>query len=107
LGFALEFSLPYLEQVVMDVGIPKPFKDMIPLVEFTVTDPEDRGQAGQATGTICPGVLWESHYMQIGAEAIIPVNGRTGNHVGGILSVFIFIDDIWPHVFGHPVFGED
>lgn len=107
LGFALEFSLPYLQQVVKDVGIPSPFKDMIPLVEFTVTDPEDRGQAGQATGTICPGVLWESHYMQIGAEAIIPVNGRTGNHIGGILSVYIFIDDIWPHVFGHPLIGED
>jgi hypothetical protein len=105
LGFALEYSMPYLEQVVMDVGMPKPFKDMIPLVEFTVTDPEDRGQGGQATGTICPGVLWETHYMQIGAEAIIPVNGRTGNHIGGILSVYIFIDDIFPHVFGHPLFG--
>jgi hypothetical protein len=105
LGFALEYSLPYLQQEVVDVGIPKPFKDMIPLVEFTVQNPENRGQAGQSTGTINPGVLWESRFLQVGAEAIIPVNGRTGNHIGAVINLQIYIDDIFPQLFGHPLFG--
>lgn len=104
-GLALEYSLPYLQAQVKDVGLIAPFKDMIPLVEFSFTSPENR-DGGETTGTINPGVLYESKYYQVGAEAIIPVNRATGNEVGAILQVEIFIDDIWPNVFGHPLFGN-
>src|SRR5271170_434876 len=105
-GLALEYSLPYLQGQVKDVGLPGPFKNMIPLVEFTLTSPENR-DGGEATGTINPGVLYESKYFQIGAEAIIPVNDATGHDVGAIIQLEIFIDDIWPKLFGHPLIGSD
>jgi hypothetical protein len=105
-GLALEYSLPYLQQHVEDVGMPKPFSDFIPLVEFSMDSPLDR-QGGTTTGTINPGVLWESNYCQIGAEAVIPVNGHTGPNVGCVVSIQIFIDDIFPKIFGHPLFGND
>jgi hypothetical protein len=106
-GFAVEYSIPYLQQTVKDVGLPKPFKDMIPLVEFAMSTNENRDQRGQTTGTVNPGVLWETPYFQLGGEAVIPVNEHSGTHVGAIVELQIFIDDLFPHVFGHPIFGED
>lgn len=103
-GFAIEYSLPYLEGQVEDTGLPRPFKEMVPLVEISMDTNENRSQAGQTTGSINPGVLWDTTYFQLGAEAIVPVNGHTGPHVGAILDVELFIDDLLPQIFGHPIF---
>ena len=105
-GLALEYSLPYLQSQVKDVGLRAPFKDMIPLVEFSFTSPENR-DGGETTGTINPGVLYESKYYQLGVEAIIPVNSATGHNVGAVIQLEIFIDDIMPKLFGHPLIGSD
>jgi hypothetical protein len=105
-GLALEYSLPYLQSQVKDIVLTAPFKDMIPLVEFSFTSPENR-DGGETTGTINPGVLYESKYFQLGAEAIIPVNNATGRNVGAIIQLEIFLDDIWPKLFGHPLIGSD
>jgi hypothetical protein len=104
-GFALEYSLPYLQQHVKDIGLPEPFKNMIPLVEFAMQTTENRG-GGLTTGTINPGVLYEHQYFQIGLEANVPVNRLSGAHVGVTLQAWIYIDSIWPHLFGRPIFGE-
>ena len=103
---SLQYSIPYLQEHVEDVGIPRPFRDMIPLVEFQMTTPTNRS-AEPTTGTIDPGVLWEGKYCQISLEASIPINSRTGPAVGGLFQVQIFIDDLFPKVFGHPIFGSD
>ena len=55
-GFALEYNLPYLQTQVKDIGLPEPFKHMIPVVEFAFSTPENRG-GGPTTGTINPGIL--------------------------------------------------
>ena len=89
-----------------DIGLPSPLKDMIPLVEFSMETGENRDERGRTTGTINPGVLWESRYCQIGAEALIPINDETGPHVGVTVQMWIYIDDLLPKVFGHPVFGS-
>ena len=47
-GFALEYSLPYLQQHVEDIGLTKPLSDLIPLVEFTNSTPLNR-QPGPST----------------------------------------------------------
>jgi hypothetical protein len=104
-GFALEYSLPYLQSEVKDIGLPAPFKEMIPLVEFSFETPENR-VGGPTTGTINPGILYEAKYFQVGAEAMIPLNRETGNQVGMIFQVQIFIDSIFPKAFGHPLFGK-
>jgi hypothetical protein len=105
IGAAIEYSLPYLQQNVKDIGLPSPIRDLIPLTELTMEIPENRGDRGQVTGTVDPGILWETPYLQLGAEAVIPINTRTGGRIGGIFTAEIFIDDIWPNVFGHPLFG--
>lgn len=105
-GLALEYSLPYLQQHVEDVGLPKPLSNIIPLVEFSMSSPLDRS-GETTTGTINPGILWESKYCQVGAEAVIPVNAHTGPNVGAVFQVQFFIDDLFPKVFGHPIFFGD
>ena len=57
-GFAFEYSLPYLECCVKDIGLREPFSQLIPLVEVSFTTPINRVPANQTTGTIQPGVIW-------------------------------------------------
>ena len=105
-GFSVQYQLPYLQSRVKDFGLPQPLKNMIPLVEFAFSTSENRG-GGITTGTINPGVLYETRFAQFGIEALIPVNRQSGAHVGAIFQVWIFLDDVMPKTFGHPVFGGE
>jgi hypothetical protein len=105
LGLAVEYSLPYLQSFVKDVGLREPFNRMIPLVEFSLQKPLDRGGGG-LTGTVNPGVLWAGRYVQLGIEAIIPINSRTGGKTGVIAQMHFFLDDIFPKSIGKPLFGN-
>jgi hypothetical protein len=104
-GFAVEYSIIYLQEQVKDVGLRFPFDRLIPLVEFSFETPINRGQEGQTTGTINPGLIWSGKYFQIGAEAVIPVNSRTGTEVGFIGQLHFYLDDLFPHSVGRPLFG--
>jgi hypothetical protein len=102
LGFAVEYSLPYLQSAVKDVGLPAPFNRMIPLVEFDLEKPINRGASG-FTGTVNPGILWAGRSMQFSVEAILPVNSRTGGGKGVLLQVHFFLDDLFPRSVGKPL----
>jgi hypothetical protein len=104
-GFALEYSLIYLQEQVKDIGLNPPFDRLIPLVEFAFETPLNRGESGRTTGTINPGVIWSGKYFQVGAEAMIPVNLRTGNDVGFVAQLHFYLDDLFPHSLGRPLFG--
>jgi hypothetical protein len=104
MGFALEYSLPYLQSIVKDVGLGAPFDRMIPIVEFTMSKPLDRVDDRRWTGTINPGVLWAGRQIQLGLEAVLPVNSRSGHGVGFIAQVHFFLDDMFPGTFAHPMF---
>jgi hypothetical protein len=104
-GFALEYSIIYLQEQLKDVGLRFPFDRLIPLVEFPFETPLNRGQEGLTTGTINPGLIWSGKYFQVGAEAVIPVNSRTGNDVGFIAQLHFYLDDLFPHSLGRPLFG--
>jgi hypothetical protein len=104
-GFALEYSVIYLQSQVKDIGLRAPFDRLIPLVEFAFESPLNRGAQRQTTGTINPGIIWAGKYFQLGVEAIVPINDRTGNNVGVIAQLHFFIDDLFPHSLGRPLFG--
>lgn len=104
-GFALEYSLIYLQEQVKDVGLSAPFDRLISLVEFSFSTPLNRGEGGDTTGTINPGVIWSSKYIQFGVEAVVPINKRTGESVGVIGQVHFYLDDLFPRSLGRPLFG--
>lgn len=105
-GFALEYSIPYLQSQVQDLHLHAPFDRMIPLVEVALETPLDRGAGGETSGTVNPGVIWSGQYFQYGVEAVIPINDRTGSSVGVIAQVHFYLDDRFPHSLGRPPFGS-
>ena len=108
-NFALEYSLIYLQEHVKDISLGKPFNRLIPLVEFVVDTPLDRGRSGLTTGSINPGVIWSGRFCQFGVEALIPLNARSGSRVGVLGQLHFYLDDLFPHSFGRPLFdgGND
>ncbi len=102
-GFSIQYSIPYLQSFVKDVGIKAPFNRMVPIVEFSMQTCLDRGCAGQTTGYVNPGIVWIGTYYQVGLEAQVPVNRGTGRHVGVLLGVDLYLDDIFPQSLGRPL----
>jgi hypothetical protein len=105
-GLALEYSIIYLQEQVKDIGLHAPLDRLIPLIEFPFETPLNRGQEGQTTGTVNPGLIWSGKYFQIGAEAMIPVNSRAGSDVGFIAQLHFYLDDLFPESLGRPFFGR-
>jgi len=101
-GVTLQYSLPYLQSFVKDIGLPLPFDHMIPVVEFAFNSDLNRGSR-LTTGTVNPGVLWMGKDMELGAEAQIPINNHSGNNVGVSVLIHFFIDDLFPDSLGKPL----
>ena len=105
-GFALQYSIPYLNANVQGTGWSEPFNQLIPVVEFSFSTALDRGQHG-TTGTINPGLIWAGRYFQLAAEAVIPVNSRSGSRVGWIAQLHFYLDDLFPTTLGKPIFAKN
>jgi len=114
-GFAVEYSLEYLQHHVQDIGLGAPFDRLIPLVEITSATPINRGfnpgsgstngTGFATTGVVAPGVIWAGQYFQIGAEAIIPYGQGQGHGAGALLQLHFYLDDLFPNSIGRPVFS--
>ncbi|MHB8716428.1 MAG: hypothetical protein ACYC9H_10550 [Sulfuricaulis sp.] len=102
-GFTFQYSLPYLQSFVKDVGLRPPFDHLIPVVETPMHTCLDLSCSGQTTGTINPGAIWFSRWGQLALEATVPVNTRSGNHVGFLFQVHFYFDDIFPGSLGKPL----
>jgi len=102
-GIAIEYSLRYLQSVVRDVGLPKFMSQISPIVELIFETPIEGEEKWKTTGTVNPGLIWAGKYVEVGVEAIIPINQRTGKDVGVRALVHFFLDDLWPTVF-RPIF---
>ncbi len=101
-GLTLQYSLPYLQSQVRDLGLPQPFAGMTPLIEASLETPTT-GPDRKTTGTVNPGVIWAGRHFQFGLEAMIPVNRESGRHVGAVMQFHFFLDDLFPHSIGKPI----
>jgi hypothetical protein len=105
-SLSLQYSLPYLQSQVKDVGLGDFFGSMVPLVEVDYTSPTGGPAAGNpATLLIAPGVIYEGDTYQVGLSALIPGNKAAGQNVGFLLQVHFFLDDILPNSLGKPIFN--
>jgi hypothetical protein len=101
-GGAIEYSLLYLQNNVRDLGLGRFVSHLTPLVEFSFSSPR---HGSGTTGTINPGLIWSGKRVQLAAEAMIPVNRASGHGVGAIAQLHFYIDDLFPHSLGRPIFG--
>ncbi|HTP65824.1 MAG TPA: hypothetical protein VMJ66_10580 [Geobacteraceae bacterium] len=100
IGISVQYSLPYLQQHVVDIGLPGFFAKMTPLVELNMT--KSPGQP--TTGTIAPGILFTEKEWQFGIEALLPINRATNTDIGIIAQIHYFLDDLYPRSLGRPLF---
>ncbi len=104
-GLAIEYSLRYFAANVHAEDWPRWVNQLTPIVEIAVDQPVMHRSDERRTGTINPGLLWSGRYIQLGAEAIIPINDASGGDIGFAVQLHYFLDDIFPHGLGRPLFG--
>ena len=97
-GGSLQYSMPYLKSRVQDLGLPDVLNHLVPLVELNLRTQTSNFDGGErTTGTINPGMVYIGGKSQLSIEAIIPVNRASGDGVGVIAQLDVFLDDAFPH----------
>ncbi|WP_428376865.1 hypothetical protein [Lichenicoccus sp.] len=104
-AFSIQYSTPYLQSQVKDLGLPGFLGNMIPLVEFTWTSPASAHAAQGTTWTAAPGAIYLAQWGEVGLEALVPLNKATGTTLGAVGLVHFFLDDLFPNtIIGKPIF---
>src|SRR3977135_4386382 len=96
LGFALEYSLVTNQYTGPNRTGTRYAEGWVPLVEFTTATPLNGPLAGRTTGTVNPGVIWVNRYLQVGVEAIIPINASSGRDLGVRAQAHLYLPAIFP-----------
>ena len=105
-SFALEYSLLTTSYSDGDRKGRRIHQGWVPLVEFALQTPLNGPLAGQTTGTVNPGVIWVDRYLQVGVEAIVPINARSGRDIGVRAQAHLYLSEIFPDTIGKPIFGN-
>ena len=103
-GVSVQYSLPYLQSQVKDIGLPRVLGDVIPLVEVTWSSPASTPSSQGTTWVAAPGAIYLTDWGEIGAEALVPLNKASGHSVGALALVHFFFDDLFPNTLGKPIF---
>jgi hypothetical protein len=105
-SFALEYSLLTTSYSGGDRKGRRIHQGWVPLVEFALQTPLNGPLAGQTTGTVNPGVIWVDRYLQVGVEAIVPINARSGRDIGVRAQAHLYLSEMFPDTIGKPIFGN-
>jgi hypothetical protein len=107
-GFTVQYSVPYMNANIVEVGGPDFLKHLVPITEVNFQTPVRNAPPGGyvTTGTVQPGLIYMADSWQIAVEALIPVNAASGRNVGVVGELHFFLDDMFPNSFiGKPIFG--
>jgi hypothetical protein len=105
-GGTLQYSMPYLKSAVRDFGLPEFVNHLIPLVELDLSSEVSNFDGEQCTtGTVNPGVIYVANTYQLAVEAIIPINRASGDNIGVVGQLHLYLDDMFPRSIGKPLFG--
>jgi hypothetical protein len=104
LGLALEYSLVTNSYTGANRTGTRYPEGWVPLVEFTTATPLNGPLVGRTTGTVNPGVIWVSRYLQVGVEAIIPMDAHSGRDLGARVQAHLYLSEIFPDL--KPIFGK-
>jgi len=104
-GLVVEYSLLYLQSFVKDIGIGWPFNRIVPVTEFSFEQVLNGPNAGGTIATANPGLIWAGKHYELGVEAILPLNERSGSHTGVRGLIHLFLDDMFPRTYTWTPFG--
>src|SRR6202166_2324939 len=106
LGFSLEYSLVTNSYTGANRTGTRYPEGWVPLAEFTTATPLNGPLVGRTTGTVNPGFIWVSRYLQVGVEAIIPMDAHSGRDVGARAQAHLYLPAIFPDFYSKPIFGH-
>ncbi|HET6369885.1 MAG TPA: hypothetical protein VFG95_01725 [Nitrospiria bacterium] len=98
-GLAVQYSVPYLQTMIKDIGLRWPFNRLFPMVEFNFETVLNGPNEGQTTALVNPGLTWAGRFYQVGVEAMLPLNDRTGDHLGVQALIHLYLDDMFPDFY--------
>jgi len=104
-GLSVQYSIPYLQSQVRDVGLHGFLGHLVPLMELAYSSPASSPSNLGTQVVVAPGVIYEGDTYQFGVEALIPANRASGTNVGVIAQFHLFFDDLFPNSLGKPLFG--
>ena len=102
-GVSVQYSVPYLQAEVRDLGLRGVAAHLVPVVEFTWTSPASAPSGQGVTWSAAPGVIYLARWGEIGLEATVPLNRATGTSVGVVALMHLFFDDLFPASIGRPL----
>jgi hypothetical protein len=105
-GFAIEYSIPYLESEVETLALPHFLRAMTPMVEFLFVNPIGRDYGTRATGVIAPGVSYGGEGWELGADFLIPTTRATATGLGFRVQLALSFDFLFPNSLGKPLLGR-
>jgi hypothetical protein len=93
-----QYSIPYLQAAVVDLGIGWPFNDLIGVTEFNFEHVVHGEESGTNVISMTPGIVYMDRRLEIGFAARAPLSGSAHDefHWGIIGIIDLFIDDLWP-----------
>ena len=103
-SLSLQYSIPYLQSQVRDVGLHGWLGKLIPVVELDWSSPASSPSTQGTTWVAAPGVIYLTNWGELGLEALIPLNKTAGTNVGAVGLVHFFFDDLYPKTIGKPLF---
>jgi hypothetical protein len=95
LGFAFQYQLRQLNMGTDNISTSNFLNYIVPVVEFPLSVCTTSGCRGKVIGSINPGVLFSGQYLQLGLEATLPINRRSGRNVGVLAQVHFFLDHLF------------
>jgi hypothetical protein len=104
-GFAIEYSIPYLESKVRALDLPDLIRGLTPITELFLTTPAGQGHGTTTTALIAPGVSYAGQGWQFGIEAMIPMTRTTGRGLGVTAQFHLSLDYLFPNGIGRPLFS--
>src|SRR6516164_2326753 len=105
-GFAIEYSIPYLQSKVRAFDLPDLIRGLTPIAELFLTTPAGQNHGVANTALIAPGVTYAGEGWQFGVEALIPMTRATGKGLGVTAQFHVWLDYLFPNSIGMPVFSS-
>lgn len=105
---AFEYSVPYLQSAVRDVGLRWPLDDLIPVVELNFEHAVNGAASGTSRIFATPGIVYMDRWVEVGMAGRFPLNGGARDELdwGLIWIVDLFIDDVFPWTRWQPLGGR-
>ncbi len=106
-NIAIQYSIPYLQAAVRDLGLPWPLNDLLPVTEFNFEHGVNGEEHGKTHAFTTPGIVYMDRWVELGVAGRFPLNGNAHKELdwGIVWIVDLFIDDIFPLTKWQPIGG--